>query len=176
MPKNTYLSAGVYTREFDLSFLPLDIPAVGAAVIGPAVRGPAMVPVAVSTYSEYLRWFGDVFSSGSGAVEQEYKYLTSYAVQEYLRWGEVCTVTRILAGQYRPAYSNVISRAGRVAEDQGTATYTSNDMSFKLISLSDGDVTNSGTKLASDSGSGAPGDETTGNVLQSGARYNLKRK
>tara|TARA_B100000497_G_C7696381_1_gene425742 strand:+ start:4807 stop:6687 length:1881 start_codon:yes stop_codon:yes gene_type:complete len=174
MPKNTYLSAGVYTREFDLSFLPLDIPAVGAAVIGPAVRGPAMVPVAVSTYSEYLRWFGDVFSSGSGAVEQEYKYLTSYAVQEYLRWGEVCTVTRILAGQYRPAYSNVISRAGRVAEDQGTATYTSNDMSFKLISLSDGDVTNSGTKLASDSGSGAPGDETTGNVLQSGSRYNMR--
>jgi len=169
MPKNTYLSAGVYTREFDLSFLPLDIPAVGAAVIGPTVRGPAMVPIAISTYSEYLRWFGDVFSSGSGAVEQEYKYLTSYAVQEYLRWGEVCTVIRILAGQYRPAYSNVISQAGRTA-----GTYTSDDMSFKLIALTDGDVTNSGQKAAADSGSGITGDEYDGNVLHSGSRYNMR--
>ena len=76
MAKNTFLSAGVYTREFDLSFLPEEISAVGAAVIGPTTRGPAMVPISISTYSEYLRWFGDVFSSGSGAQEKDYKYLT----------------------------------------------------------------------------------------------------
>lgn len=113
--RSTFLSAGVFTREFDLSFLPEVIPAVGAAVIGPTVRGPALVPTPVSTYSEYLRWFGDVFSSGSGASEKEYKYLTTYAVQEYLRWGEVITVVRILAGQYRPAYSFVRSKAGKDA-------------------------------------------------------------
>lgn len=174
MPKNTYLSAGVYTREFDLSFLPLDIPAVGAAVIGPTVRGPALVPIAISTYSEYLRWFGDVFSSGSGAVEQEYKYLTTYAVQEYLRWGEVCTVVRILAGNYAPAYSNVISYAGRIKENQGSGSYTDQDMSFRLYALTDGDVTNSGQELAATSGSQLASDEYDGGILYSGSRYNMR--
>jgi len=174
MAKNTYLSAGVYTREFDQSFLPLDIPAVGAAIIGPAVRGPAMVPIAISTYSEYLRWFGDVFSSGSGAVEAEYKYLTTYAVQEYLRWGEVCTVVRILAGSYEPAYSNIINRRGRILEDNGSGSYTTNEMAFKLISLTDGDITNSGQEAASISGSGIAADDYDGGLLYSGSKYNMR--
>ena len=77
MAKNVFISAGVFTREFDLSYLPEQISAVGAAIVGPTVRGPALVPTSLSTYSEYIRWVGDVFSSGSGASEQEYKYLTT---------------------------------------------------------------------------------------------------
>lgn len=174
MAKNTYLSAGVYTREFDLSYLPLEIPAVGAAVIGPTVRGPAMVPIAISTYSEYLRWFGDVFSSGSGPAEQEYKYLTTYAVQEYLRWGEVCTVVRILAGNYAPAYSNVISYKARKNEWDGNGTYRDKDMSFRLYALTDGEVTNSGQERAAKSGSALSTDEYDGGILYSGSKYNMR--
>jgi hypothetical protein len=167
--RSTFLSAGVFTREFDLSFLPEVIPAVGAAVIGPTVRGPALVPTPVSTYSEYLRWFGDVFSSGSGASEKEYKYLTTYAVQEYLRWGEVITVVRILAGQYRPAYSFVRSKAGKDAN-----SYAQNQMSFKITALSDGEITNSGRTTAALSGSGKTADESTQGSLVSGSRYNMR--
>lgn len=167
--RSTFLSAGVYTREFDLSFLPEQIPAVGMAVIGPTARGPALVPTAVSTYSDYVRWFGDVFSSGSGASEAEYKYLTTYAVQEYLRWGEVVTVVRVLAGSYRPAYSNVISNSGRLAN-----TYTANDMSFRIHALSDGEITNSGQTSAADSGSGKASDNGADGVLVSGSQYNLR--
>jgi hypothetical protein len=167
--RSTFLSAGVYTREFDLSFLPEQIPAVGMAVVGPTARGPALVPTAVSTYSDYVRWFGDVFSSGSGASEAEYKYLTTYAVQEYLRWGEVVTVVRVLAGSYRPAYSNVISNSGRLAN-----TWTTNDMSFRLHALSDGEITNSGQTSAADSGSGKPSDNGADGTLLSGSQYNLR--
>lgn len=177
MPKNTFLSAGVYTREFDMSYLPEQIPAVGAAVIGPTVRGPALVPTPISTYSEYLRWFGDVFSSGSGALETEYKYLTTYAVQEYLRWGEVVTVVRILAGDYAPAYSNVINNYARTRENNGQSVdYTDEitNMSFRLYALTDGEVTNSGWNKAAISGSGYSGDETTGGTLESGSRYNMR--
>lgn len=166
---NTFLSAGVYTREFDLSFLPEQIPAVGAAVIGPTVGGPAMVPIPVSTYSEYLRWFGDVFTSGSGASEEEYKYLTTYSVQEYLRWGEVITVVRILAGNYRAAYSNVISRNGAETED-----YTRDGMSFKLIALSDGELVNSGNATAALSGSGIDADSGDQGTLLAGSRTNIR--
>ena len=180
--RSTFLSAGVYTREFDLSFLPEIIPAVGAAVIGPTVRGPALVPTAISTYTEYLRWFGDVFTSGSGGSKAEYKYLTTYAVQEYLRWGEMITVVRILAVNYSPGYSYVINSNGRVAEYEGNSDgiypNTNGDnadyMSFKLISLDDGASSNSGRLAASLSGSGNPGDETVENLLISGSRYNMR--
>jgi hypothetical protein len=168
--RSTFLSAGVYTREFDLSFLPEQIPAVGMAVVGPTARGPALVPTAVSTYSDYVRWFGDVFSSGSGASEAEYKYLTTYAVQEYLRWGEVVTVVRVLAGSYRPAYSNVISHKGRYINN----TFTQNDMSFRLYALTDGDITNSGQEKAATSGSGLTTDDGADGLLVSGSAYNLR--
>lgn len=159
--RNVFLSAGVYTREFDLSFLPELQPAVGAAIVGPTVRGPAMVPIPVSTYSEYLRWFGDIFTSGSGASEKMYKYLTTYAVQEYLRYGEICHVVRILAGNYKPAYSNVVSSGSAQA-------------SFTLTALTDGAISNSGRLAASVAGSGSKVDDTTDNILLSGSAYNMR--
>ena len=163
MAKNTFLSAGVYTREFDLSFLPEEISAVGAAVIGPTTRGPAMVPISISTYSEYLRWFGDVFSSGSGAQEKDYKYLTTYAVQEYLRWGELITVMRVMGDNYAPADSYV-------------ASATAGQTSFKLVALSDGEITNSGQSAASSAGSGSASDLVVGGggLLVSGSKYNMR--
>lgn len=169
---NVFLSPGVFTREFDLSFLPEEIPAVGAAVIGPTVRGPAMVPTPISTYSEYLRWFGDTFTSGSGAVQAEYKYLTTYTVQEYLRYGQVITVLRTLAGNYQPAYSNVINSSSKIA---GTS-FGQNNMAFRLVALTDGDITNSGQLSAAISGSGISADEDTGGVngLLSGSKYNIR--
>jgi hypothetical protein len=174
MAKNVFISPGVYTREFDLSYLPELISAVGAAVVGPTVRGPAGVPIALSTYSEYLRWFGDVFSSGSGATEQEYKYLTSYTVQEYLKYGEVVTVVRVLAGPYAPAYSNIIRSSSYQLQVAGSGSYTTSDMAFTLEALSDGDITNSGQNLAAASGSGISGDLTTGGALVSGSAYNIR--
>lgn len=171
MAKNTFLSAGVYTREFDLSYLPEFIPEVGAAIVGPTTRGPALVPTPISTYQEYLRWFGDVFSSGSGPDEADYKYLTTYSVQEYLRWGETATVVRILAGNYSPCYSYVQSQ-----EAHDNLSFTANDMSFKIISLSDGAVLNSGLESAATNGIGDPADEISGQngILKTGNAYNIR--
>ena len=59
------VSPGVFTREIDQSFLPAAVGAIGAAVIGPTVKGPAMVPTVVSSYSEYVQIFGDTFTTGS---------------------------------------------------------------------------------------------------------------
>lgn len=173
--KSNFLSAGVFTREFDLSYLPEEISAVGAAIIGPTVRGPALVPTPLSTYSEYIRWFGDVFSSGSGASEQQYKYLTSYAVQEYLKYGEVITVVRVLAGSYLPAYTNIINSSSYATYvNTGTGSYANSNMAFALETLSDGDILNSGQASATVSGSGLGSDLTTGGALVSGSAYNIR--
>lgn len=173
---NVFLSAGVYTREFDLSFLPLEIPAVGAAVIGPTSRGPAFIPTPVSTYSEYIRWYGDTFTSGSGAVARNYKYLTTYCVQEYLRYGQVMTVCRIMNQGYAAAYSYVWASSSYQTwlANTSSASYGANDMSFKIVAITDGEITNSGRNSAATSGSGVAGDEQTGGILVSGSAYNIR--
>ena len=108
----TIVSPGVFTNEVDQSFLPAGIAAIGAALIGPTQKGPAMIPTRVTSYADFLQKFGGAFTSGSGASEKSYKYLTNYAVQEYLKYAETITVVRILAGAYAPATASVNSSGG----------------------------------------------------------------
>lgn len=156
------VSPGVFTREVDQSFLPAAVGAIGAALVGPTVKGPAMVPTMVSSYGEYVQLFGDTFTSGSGAVEDSYKYLTSVSAQNYLRYADTLTVTRILEGAYGAANSYV------------TSSTPGSTPSFRLHALSDGDIVNSGQPAASTAGEGIVADETTNNALLSGSKDNLR--
>ena len=97
------VSPGVFTKEIDASFLPAAVGDIGAAVIGPTVKGPAMVPTVVTSYAEFQEKFGDVFISGSS----EHTYLTSATAKEYLRNAGRLTVVRILDGDYSGATVNV---------------------------------------------------------------------
>jgi hypothetical protein len=103
------VSPGVFTNEVDQSFLPAGVAAIGAAVVGPTAKGPALIPTVVSSYSEFVQTFGGKIESGSGATKNSYKYLTNYAAQEYLKYADTLTVVRILAGSYTPAQSVVSS-------------------------------------------------------------------
>ena len=47
------VSPGVFTRERDLSFLPQAIGEIGAAIIGPTVKGPAFTPTQVTSFQEF---------------------------------------------------------------------------------------------------------------------------
>ena len=82
------ISPGVFTRENDLSFLPAGVGAIGAAVIGPTVKGPAFVPTVVRSFAEFERRFGPL--SSDTFVPQ--------TVQEYLKNAGTVTVCRVLAG------------------------------------------------------------------------------
>ena len=77
------VSPGVFTNELDQSFLPAAVGEIGAAIIGPTTKGPAMVPTVVSSFSEFEQKFGSTIKSGSNY----YSYLTSVAAQNYLRHG-----------------------------------------------------------------------------------------
>lgn len=179
-----YVSPGVTTREIDVSFLPQAIEAIGAAVIGPTLYGPAYTPTTVSTYSEYLRTFGNTFISGSGAVAQEYKYLTNFTAQEYLRYGDTLTVVRLVHSDAVIGYSNVISsgsyksfiNAGSSSLDLTSSYFSSTDMSFKLHLLSEGEWGNSGQTTGSVNGVGDPSDETSLGILNTsyGTHYNYR--
>tara|TARA_R110002073_G_scaffold122976_2_gene266200 strand:+ start:276 stop:2015 length:1740 start_codon:yes stop_codon:yes gene_type:complete len=142
------ISPGVFTNEVDQSFLPAGIAAIGAAVIGPTQKGPAGIPTVVSSYSEYLQKFGGAFTSGSGAVESSYKYLTNYAAQEYLKYADTLTVVRIGDG-FTPA-SSVASASGVTAN------------SFTLTTLADGAEQNSNGTVG------------TNNLLVNGTENNIQ--
>lgn len=86
MANERIVSPGVFTFEKDLSFLPQGIGAIGAALIGPTLKGPAFVPTLVNGYSDFLRIFG-------GAYEQSY---LPYTAKSYLNSAGTATVVRVL--------------------------------------------------------------------------------
>ncbi len=85
------VSPGVFTNEIDQSFLPAAAGPIGAAVVGPTVKGPILEPTVVNSYSEYVNTFGELVESGS----DNYQYLTSHTAKEYLRQGGPLTVVRV---------------------------------------------------------------------------------
>ena len=77
------VSPGVFTNEIDESFLPSAVGDIGAAVIGPTAKGPAMIPTVVSSMSDFDQIFGESFISASSRVT----YLTSELARNYLKNG-----------------------------------------------------------------------------------------
>lgn len=87
MPELTFKSAGVSTREIDLSgpsgVAPSGIP---AGIIGTANRGPAFVPVIVGTLKDFVAEFGQTDAEKFGPL----------AVVEWLRNAKSVTYLRVL--------------------------------------------------------------------------------
>ena len=101
------VSPGVFSNEVDTSFLPAAIGDIGAVVVGPTVKGPALPPTVVSSFSEYQAIFGDVFKSGSSY----YSYLTSLTAQNYLKNGNALTVVKVAGAGFSGANAVVSSSA-----------------------------------------------------------------
>jgi hypothetical protein len=98
----TIISPGVFTRENDISFIQPAPVVAGAAIIGPAVKGPVEVPTLVTSYNDYVRKFGTIFTSGSTSHE----FLTSIAVKNYFQQGGGSVlVSRIVTGSFTRAAS-----------------------------------------------------------------------
>jgi hypothetical protein len=97
------ISPGVFTNEIDQTFLPAAVGDIGAALVGPTVKGPPLVPTVVNSYSEFEQIFGSTFLSGSNS----FSYLTSLTAREYLKNQGTLTVVRILDGNFTQAFANV---------------------------------------------------------------------
>ena len=130
------ISPGVFTNEIDKSFLPAAIAEIGAAIVGPTVKGPALQPTIVTSYSDFVDRFGSTFRSGSSS----YSYLTSLTAKEYLRNSNQLLVVRTLAGGYSNATANVLTGSGNFYTGSASPgdTEATTNTSFKLHTLSDG--------------------------------------
>ena len=95
-------SPGVTLNEIDQTYLSGQPVQVGAAIVGPTVKGPVEIPTVVSSYSEYQNIFGDTFTSGSDV----HSYFTSMAAYNYFNYGgSSLLVARVVSGSYTPATS-----------------------------------------------------------------------
>jgi phage tail sheath protein FI len=105
------VSPGVFTNEKDLSFLPAGIAAIGAAIIGPTLKGPAFVPTVINNFNDFIAKFG-------GLSEETY---VPYAVKSYLKNAGTVTVVRVLQeGGYVTGVVNIIHTSGSVSKLVGT--------------------------------------------------------
>lgn len=99
------ISPGVFTRENDISFIQPAPVEAGAAIIGPAVKGPVEKPTLVTSYNDYVRRFGATFESASTS----YEFMTSIAVKNYFsQGGNSVLVTRVANGTFDPADSTAM--------------------------------------------------------------------
>ena len=151
-------SPGVKLNEIDNTYLTGQPINVGAAIIGPTVKGPVEVPTVVTSYSEYKTVFGDAFTSGSDT----YSYLTSIAAYNYFNYGgESLLVARVVSGSYTPATSSTLATASSAIDTNGytTSSYSGVNV-FELKTLSEGTIMNNATLGAS----GSLSSGTTDNV------------
>jgi phage tail sheath protein FI len=124
------ISPGVYERESDQSSVRRGPVTVGAALVGPTVKGAPLVPTVVTSYSEYANKFGEKFKSGSNY----YEYFTSLAAKEYFNsGGGSLLVTPIVSGS-----SNLTVYATASIATTGSA----GTAAFELESVAWGDIAN----------------------------------
>ena len=106
------ISPGVLTRENDISFIQPAAIQAGAAFIGPTVKGPDNQPTIVTSYNDYVRKFGETFTSGSS----NYEFLTSLSVKNYFsQGGGTALVTRVVSGSYTAAANTFISASAKAS-------------------------------------------------------------
>jgi len=103
----TLISPGVFLNENDQSQIQLGPITVGAALVGPTVKGRVNIPVLVRSYSDFNSQFGSLIVSGGA----NYEYLTSIAAYNYFQQGgESLLVTRVVSGTFTSATASVISQ------------------------------------------------------------------
>ena len=134
----TLISPGVLALENDNSFVSSLPITVGAAIVGPTVKGPVEVPTVVRSYSDYQNKFGTTFLSAS----QVYTYFTSVAAFNYFNnGGQTLLVTRVVSGTFDPAFTSGSTTNGSAIVNATTSA------SLVLTTISEGAIMNSSSSL-----------------------------
>ena len=115
------VSPGVFQRETDQSFITPTPVEVGAAIVGPTVRGPIELPTVVSSFADYKNKFGTTFVSASENLE----FFTSIAVQKFFsNGGNSMLVTRVGSGSFTEATSTNITANQGASSGFATGSFT----------------------------------------------------
>jgi hypothetical protein len=119
-----FVSPGVFINEIDNSALDNTSTAIGPTVIGRLQKGPALRPVKVQSYSEFVTIFGEALPGGQGGDIWRNGNTTAptyaaYAAQAYLRNGSPVNVVRLLGAESTDA-----TTAGKAGWKTANSSYT----------------------------------------------------
>ena len=100
-----FVSPGVFVQEIDNSQLPAVSNQVGPTVIGRFAKGPAMRPVYITSFSQFVEVFGNPIPGNSGDdVWRDGNYVgptyAAYAAQAWLRNTPALNVIRLLGTEH----------------------------------------------------------------------------
>ena len=103
--KFRFVSPGVFIDEIDNSQLPKQAAPIGPVIIGRSQRGPAMRPVTVQSYDEFVKVFGEPLAGGDSSGDVWRSGIPTgptyapYAAQAWLANNPTVTFVRLLGVQ-----------------------------------------------------------------------------
>jgi hypothetical protein len=139
--KFKFVSPGVMLNEIDNSQLPKEPEDIGPIIIGRASQGPAMRPVKVDSFDEFVEIFGNPSAGGQGGdVWREGNFSAPlygvYAAQAWLRNATPVTYIRLLGEQNDNATTD--GAAGWETSGSPDADIASNAGAFGLFVVASG--------------------------------------
>src|SRR5262247_326317 len=89
-----YLAPGVYVEEIDTGSKPIEgVSTSTAGMIGVAERGPVNVPILITSFGEYRRWFGDAVPAMDFG---DHSYLPHAVEGFFINGGKRLYLTRVI--------------------------------------------------------------------------------
>jgi hypothetical protein len=133
-----FVSPGVFINEIDNSFRPRRPDTIGPVIIGRSVRGLAMQPVRLESYSDFLTMYGDTVPGNAGGdVYRDGNYQSpmygTYAAKAFLN-ASVAPVTfvRALGVQHTQATDSGLKAGWQTTKTGRAATIAENGGSHGL--------------------------------------------
>jgi len=123
-----FSSPGVFLNEVDQSQVQKNAAPVGPVIIGRAQRGPAMRPVTVSSYKEFVETFGEPVAGGDSSGDVWRSGIPAgptyggYAAQAWLANSPTVTYVRMLGVQSDTATATTDNNAGYAGWQFGPST------------------------------------------------------
>lgn len=145
--KFKFVSPGVFVDEIDNSHLPRVGPGVGPVVIGRAERGPALTPVTVGSFSEFIEVFGNPIPGNVGGdIWRDGNKLAptygAYAAQAWLKNNQNLTYVRLLGAEHTDR--TTAGQAGFIIGASHDATLSTGG-GFGLFIIDSGTTTSTNT-------------------------------
>src|SRR5262245_54572359 len=94
-----YLAPGVYVEEVDTGSKPIEgVSTSTAGMLGVTERGPVNIPVLITSYGEYTRWFGERLNiqDFSNGLNDPHCYLPHAVEGFFTNGGKRVYITRVL--------------------------------------------------------------------------------
>ena len=123
-----FVSPGIFVNELDQSQLPRETGiAAGPAIIGRTERGPALRPITVGSFAEFVKVFGNPIPGGSGGDvwrngNRAAPTYAGFAAQAYLANSAPVTIVRLLGDQDTNNDGTTAGTAGWAIPDANTTT------------------------------------------------------